>query len=340
MHKFMWTLALMFLSLGLLLNGCGSSENGSSDAGTDAAQDAGQDAGQDGSTGADHDPTQAFLLNVPAGTSLCSGFSQSRDWTQEMALLGQIELSPGPHVFARQEGIEPRELVLALRMGPEAEVLQATGQPGELEAIEESAERWRYQFTKHYTWNAKPVRLEVQFVLSMVDQAWPAELTLPHLSFDHSVFAHVFIGAGVSADEVQAFGLCDLGDNQLEISTGTIADASRAFAITLQLEPHIGESCSVSGQTGCYFFMEATLQAGDFSQTVTDRFRLIYAGNHHNWFDDHLVLLDPPNGNEAAWLISEPDIYVLNTPGHLTIMDADFEVIEIHEITDWQSETH
>ncbi|MBW2701834.1 MAG: hypothetical protein JRF33_13545 [Deltaproteobacteria bacterium] len=324
--------ACLSLGLVLVLAACGTSGNGSLDAGTDA----GQDAGQDASSGADHDPVHAFLLNVPAGTSLCGGFAQGRGWELEMALLGQIELAPGAHVFARQAGIESRELVSILRMGPDAEVLQATGQPGELETIEESTERWRYQFTKHYTWNAEPVRLELQFVLSMVDQAWPAELTLPHISWPHSVSAKVYIGAGLSVDdEIQAFGLCDLGDSQREIYTGTILDASRSFTITLQQGPWY-EGCMVAGETACLFFIQATLQAGDFSQTVTDRFRLIYAGNHHNWFDDHLVLLDPPRDNEAAWLILEPDH--MGNPGQLTIMDSSFNEIETHEITDWQIE--
>lgn len=92
--------------------------------------------------------------------------------------------------------------------------------------------------------------------------------------------------------------------------------------------------CLAAGETSCLFLTGAQVQIDTFQQAVDDRLALVYVGSHHNWYDEYLILLDPPAGSTHAVWVDAPDI--MGNTGCLIQMDANFNEVSRDEITDWQ----
>jgi hypothetical protein len=319
-----------------------SSGDGKLDAGNDAGDDGG--AGDDRDPGdvdtgdtvaqPDYDPEQSFLLNIPAGTRLCFGFCQERTWRQALDMIGLIDLTSGYYVLPRQEGFHQAEMIDQVIFGPEHWVLLPTAAAGEVQAEYQASweGEWLYTFKKDFTYQGEIYHLEVHFYIRNDGSGWPGELVVKSGDYFFETTAMLAIRDGDPAiDEAQAFGLCDLPEGTLY--TATTASGDRVV-MDVRGGPYMN-SCLAAGETSCLFLTGAQVQLGAFQQEVSDRLRLVYVGSHHNWYDEYLILLDPPAGDSHAVLVDAPDI-MGNTP-YLIQMDAEFNEVSRREINDWQT---
>jgi hypothetical protein len=110
-------------------------------------------------------------------------------------------------------------------------------------------------------------------------------------------------------------------------------DAGDQVTLDVRTGPYMS-SCLAAGETNCLFLTGAQVQMGSFQQSVDDRLRLVYVGSHHNWYDEYLILLDPPAGDTQAIWIDAPDF--MGNTGYLIKLDAGFNEVSKDEITDWQ----
>ena len=328
------------------LSAC-SSGNGQPDAGDEPIVDAGgddaggDDAGEpdadaadggdpgDVDTRPDYDPAQSFLLTVPDETSLCFGFCQGRTWRQALDMIGRIDLLPGYYVLPRQEGFHRAELVDRVIFGPEHDVPQPTAAAGEIQA--EGDGEWQYTFRKDFGIQGDPYHVEVQFLIRNPGAGWPAEVVVESGDYFFESSAKLTIRDGQPIiDDVQAFGLCDLPEGTLYTATITGGDQ---IVLDVRSGPYM-TSCLAAGETSCLFLTNAQVQLGSFQQEISDRLRLVYVGSHHNWYDEYLILLDPPAGNTHAVWVDAPDF--MGNTGYVIQMDASFNEVSRDEITDWQ----
>ncbi|MBN2497983.1 MAG: hypothetical protein JXR96_25540 [Deltaproteobacteria bacterium] len=322
---------LWSLLLGCLLCACAGSSS-SSDAGQDAAQDGGGDTG----ARPDYDPAEAFLVTTPEGTALCHGFHQGRTWEQELALVGQIELAAGSLVLPRREGGHPGDWVARVLFGPDRRELIPQG-PGQFEAEYEAVQpddhsRWLYRFQRAYELDGTPHAVEVRIFVRRIDGAWPEEILIDDPPWEIAISGRLTIGPGQDTlTEVQAFGLCALPEDGRKIMQAQTASGDR-----IELEIRQGpwyDTCLVAGETACYFLVRAELELGAYQASVEDRFRLVYNGSHHNWFDKYLLLLDPPAGDVHAVLVIAPDFSGAN--GEVVKLDAELAEISRETIAEW-----
>jgi hypothetical protein len=363
-------LIIGWLSALMLLGGCSSSSE-LTDAGQDAAHDAsGGDPGQDADAGAgdpgsdadagasdpgitdgdggpgdigsddggqrpDYDPTNEFLLEVPAGVSFCNGFYQDRTWQQELAMIGRIDLLPGFFNLPRTEGTYQAELIDTILFGPEHNQLLPTAAQGQVvaEYKDWGQGEWWYKFHKDFTFSGTIYQVEI-FISIGNEGTWPEEISLDNPAWPVVASAKIFIGPGEDQlDEIQAFGLCDL-PAVLKSFSATTAGGDQ-FLLEEREGPYM-RACLAAGETSCLFLTSASVQSGEFQQTINERLRLVYAGSHHNWNDQFLLLLDPPNSNIAAILITAPDF--MGNPGSVDYMNSEFTEIAKEEIVDWQTQ--
>ncbi|MFC1654513.1 hypothetical protein ACFL2F_01800, partial [Myxococcota bacterium] len=274
-----------------------------------------------------------FLLNIPGGTSLCFGFCMGRTWRQALDMVGLIDPTPGFYTLPRQEGFHRAELIDRLIFGPEHWILLPTAAAGEIQAQYESwgNGEWLYTFRKDYTFRGEIYHVEVHFNIRNDGSGWPAEVVVASGDYNFETTARLTMRDGDPViDDIQAFGLCDL-------PAGTIYTATTAVGDQVILDVRTGpymRSCLAAGETNCLFLTGAQVQIGTFQQAVSDRLALVYVGSLHNWYDEYLILLDPPAGNTHAVWVDAPDF--MGNPGYLIKFDASFNEVSRDEITDWQ----
>jgi hypothetical protein len=272
-------------------------------------------------------------LNVPAGTRLCFGFCEDRTWRQALDMIGLIDLLPGYYVLPRQEGFYRAEMIEQVIFGPEHWMLLPTAAAGEIQAQYQSwgDGEWQYTFRKGFTYQGEIYHLEVHFNIRNDGSGWPAEVVVDSSDYNFETTAKLTTRAGVSIiDEIQAFGLCDLPAWTTYTATTAVGDQ---VVLDVRMGPYMS-SCLADGETSCLFLTGAQISMGSFQQTVTDRLSLVYVGTHHNWYDEYLILLDPPAGSTHVIWIDAPDF--MGNTGYLIKLDASFNEVGRDEITDWQ----
>ena len=283
----------------------------------DGAGDLGADPGSDvGDELNDFDPSGEFLLQIDPETSLCGGFCEGRTWQEELAMVGRINLKPGVYILPRRPGSYSTDLVESILFGPGQTELQLVSGNPEFTAVDRAADGWWYSFTADYSQAGKNIHIELTFAIRQNDDGWPIDVAVSSENEQLTVWGRLIIEPGVDQiDEIQAFGLCDLAEvTRLELTF----DTQQGSNIELELRdgPYY-RACLAGGKTQCRFLVSGKVRLGTYQSNISDRFRLVYAGSHHNWNDEYLILLDPPTAGIAALLVSEPD-------QQLVLMDSDF----------------
>jgi hypothetical protein len=269
--------------------------------------------GGDGGTGdgdggrPDYDPSGSFLLVIPEGTVMCSGFSEGRDEAGELAVLSTLELAAGFYVLDREEGnTQVPGFIRQVIFGPDRQVAEPSASTGTLEAVYGgwgTWEDWTYTLTVPMLLGGTETEAHFKFHISAENGAWPDEIHLDQLD-------PLWWVAGefrFAPQEMQRYALSDLPDPPVRNITATGANGDQ-----IKLKVHQGpyyESCLCAGETACLFLTWAELKLGDYTATVDDCLKLVYVGSHHNWHDQYLVLLDPPATDVHAVRIIAPDMF-------------------------------
>ncbi len=292
--------------------------------------DGGVDVGGDARP--DFDPAQAMLVTIPKGAALCSGFSEGRNWQQELAVVGQIQLAAPALLLPRVEGTTTvPHFVGALLHSPDRQRFTPIGTETQRE-VKRLGASWYYDYTIDLAGPLQPAKLTVTIKLNSSLTSYPPNISLhaePTAALILTTSAELHLGSGAQK-VVQRYSLCELGPPEETI------DASTAGGDRLRLELNIGSSCFASGMTTCLHLTRAEVTLGQERQRITDSFRLVYAGNHHNWHDEYLILLDPPLGATAALLIEEPPPFSSGEQGELRYLDAALKVTRT-EALNWRT---
>ncbi len=330
-------LAVLIIAMGVVAcSSAGGNGDGGHDGGQDAgdagdAGDGGQDAGDAGGDRPDVDVSSEFVLVIPPGTSLCNRFSIGRNWLQEHAMRGMVDMKAGSYVLEREAGFSEADIVQSVRFGTRDNLVPEVGTPGELEVEfrqEVDDSYWYYRFRKAYLLGGEEYNLEVRLPVRQVGGEWPKELVLDPEFATWTVEAQALIGAGVDPDQIQYFDPCDLA------SAPRICTVTGAGGTVLELELRTclepPEYCA--GCTICYYLSRAGVTLGAYQEEVTDHFRLTYSAMHHNINPHHLVVLDQPQEGVAALLIDN----TLCFTDYLIHLDADLLEIGREAIVDCQ----
>ncbi|MBW1807832.1 MAG: hypothetical protein JRJ87_06520 [Deltaproteobacteria bacterium] len=289
--------------------GCSAADK-PADAGLDA-QDAGADSpgdSYDAGQRPDHDPDSSFLLNVPAGTDLCTHFSAARNWQQELAMLGRIVLKPGHYILPRTAGIYEEEIVEQVVYGPDARVLDPQVTTGEFTASfrnQDGIDTWIYTFTKEFTLDQEPYWVVITIPIAQAGD-WPAQVVLdPTFMFD-TVNGRATIGPGEDPiTEIQDFVTCQLPERGPLFTVGSESGTQLVLDQRYCTEPP--EFCA--GCTICYSLFAADLTFAGQTRTVRDNFKLVYSAMLHNLNPVLLIMIDPPIGQTAALMVDDNVCY-------------------------------
>jgi hypothetical protein len=304
---------MSFVVLFICIAGCSATDK-PADAGLDA-QDAQTDLdGEDGTDDVqldgsdDHDPDSSFLLEIPAGTDLCTRFSAARNWQQELAMLGRISLKPGYYVLPRTPGTYDEEIVEQVEFGPDARVLDPQGTTGEVTASfrnQDGIDSWIYTFTKEFSLDQEPYWIVITIPIA-ADVSWPAEVVLdPTFMFD-TLSGRATIGPGEDPiSEIQDFVTCQLPERGPLFTVGGESGTQLVLDQRYCTEPP--EFCA--GCTICYSLFAADLNYAGQTRNVRDRFKLVYSSMLHNLNPFFLIFIDPPIGQAAALLIDSNVCY-------------------------------
>lgn len=323
------------LSLLLVLAGCSGSGGDNPDDG--GVEDGGVDGGG-GDSGArpDHDPGESFLLVVPEDISMCSGFAEGRTWEQEHRMAGRIELLPGYHVLDRKEGSTTTgNPFVQVLFGPARDPATLSGDTCRLEATSWGGTytTWIYDLIVPVQHDGRQGEVDLRIQFNGSDQAWPEEIHLGHLQPRVHVTAELRLGAGVNPlTEVQRFAGCDLPDPPHR-DILAVAENGDRVKLTVHMGPWY-DACFATGETACLFLTGARVELGDHQAEVDDRLRLVYSGSHHNWFDQYLVLLDPPAGDVHALLAIAPGFSGEPSP-EFVYLDADLAELRREAVSEW-----
>ncbi len=322
---------LLSLLVALTLVACSDDNAAVHDAGVVDARSSDLVAPKDGAPLPDIDPAKAMLVTIPSGAALCSGFAEGRTWQEELALVGQVQLAAPALILPREEGVaKVPHFVGAVEHSPERQRFTPSGKGAQREA-EKQRFGWRYVYTMALAGPVQPAALTVTVTIRGEPTSYPASVSLHTAStkeFGISASAELRLGSGAT-EIVQRYGLCELGAPEETI------EASTAGGDKVRLEVGVGpwfESCFAAGETACLFLTRAEVSVGQAKQVITDRFRLIYVGGHHNWNDEYLILLDPPLGATAALLVKEPPLFS-GKPGEVRYLDAALKVTKTEALS-------
>lgn len=287
----------MVVLLGVLAVACTTDKWGSGDAGIYY---------QDGATPVDKDLSGSFVLEIPEGTWLCSGFHEGRSWEEELSMQSMMELAAGTYVLEREERkVRTEGFIKRVLFSPEKiEVLPKSGM-GMMEVsgyVGRDQEEWGYTFTMPMRMEGKEAEavFGIWFTRELGD--WPEEITFDLCWPDMVIGAEFWIAPGEDyRTELQGFGRCGYSYPPERMITATGANGD-----VIKLKVEQGGSfrlCICSGHTRCLLLTEAEVDVGGYAETITDHWRLVYNGSHHNWRDKYLIFLGQPVGEVHAVLV-------------------------------------
>ncbi|MBN2494665.1 MAG: hypothetical protein JXR96_08760 [Deltaproteobacteria bacterium] len=317
----------------MLVAGCASSPSGpDAGDGPDAATtDAGGDLGEpwDGGQRPDVDPESHLLVGVPEDTAMCTRFSIARDWQQELAMRGQVQLAAGTFAVPRADGAEfEADFVAEVRFGPQRTRLEPEG-PGRFEVSHEQGDEPTILLTyrQGFDLQGEPYALS----LSVPAGASAEEVVLTPAYMNFRVQGQAVIGPGVDlATELQFLDPCELPRRatgyRLTGESGAELELDRRYC---QEPPEFCAGCTM-----CYFLARAELRLpAEQPISIEDPFLLAYSSMHHNINPVFAVLLDPPAGELAGVLVDNEPCF----GGELVFLDADLAELRRETITDCQT---
>jgi hypothetical protein len=318
----------LVLGLALVLGGCGGG-GGSGDGGLD---------GGDGG-GTDHDPATSFLIRAPEAFELCPGFVEWRSWQEEWAMLSRLELRPVELVLPRVEGpLEVTNPVARLFLGPAREELVSPPGwvPGQATRWDSDLwHEWTYVFQVPLVRQQGSAGLEVTVRVANATGQWPAEIVLGEDLRLASLSAELALdGGGSWADQRQKYSPClTVGEPVRRVDARTAAGIR--FQAVLHQDVWWDGGCRMTGETACYYLTSAGFERGAYRTEIADRWRLVYNGSHHNWYDRYLVALEPPDGETAFVLAISPDFFTQDG-AELVYLDRDFSELAREPVQTWQ----
>ncbi|MBN2496697.1 MAG: hypothetical protein JXR96_19055 [Deltaproteobacteria bacterium] len=285
------------------------------------------------------EPDGDFLLEVPAGTALCSlpkGEQSSLDVFELYASQGRVRLQPGIVRLYRDRPSFEASWIDEVLLGPERETLAPAG-PGRFDRlIQGTPDDGSYLYGFQQGFDAG----EGSYLLDF------------HLAFE--------VAGGLAAQGRLVLDAATLGDDGLDF-TGSLLDAEErivssrrytdcSYAAYRLIEYDVGAANGDALQLDLMRIrssmeqnMNTALAGAVFSRDgarrqVDDPFHLVYSSYGHNWAQCFLVVLDEPL-EEVCGLYLEEEIDQGSNwqPLRLHYLDADLAILHTQEIVDFET---
>jgi hypothetical protein len=217
----------------------------------------------------------AFCAVIPQGTELCGHFAEGRDVPGELDAKIRLQVAPGSYEIPRQVGTMPMHLFTGGTYGIDRIPIDASAE-GLLTVRDFGGGSLSYSYAQTLTAGADTI-----------------ELTWELGDFVYREPRLTQAGAYGIVNNSQMFpdgqiiaGSCTASDLHLYFAEGQLANGdSFRFSYRHQI-PFAG--------SGPLFLTGAQVTLGGGMAIVRDYFQLTYAGEHHNWNNQFLILFDQP----------------------------------------------
>lgn len=221
-------------------------------------------------------------VQVPGPVRLCGHFLEGRRVEVEHRQKAWLAATPGTHVLPRGPGVHTVPAVFGAGVhGPARTPIAPLGTTATYEVIDHGSFVTR-RYRQAFTVGARTLDLEWQLPLPATGGGFL--LAEPHLS-DH-VWAMAVLDGGTVHDDAIGLSTCTGETYEPWRVAGTLPGGD-GFALDLRYNPPAAGS-------GPLFPTRAEVTLGGQTVVVDDYFRLVYAGEHHNWNNQFWILFDPP----------------------------------------------
>ena len=231
-----------------------------------------------------------FQLVVPASTTVCGVWNESRDLRTEYHLLTQVDLVPGTILLPLDYSETEADLIEELRFGPD----RVVGVPQARGRFFPSTQGNSYRFEQPFLVGSIPVTLRMESLF--YSGSSPVQTMDERFITDHSMF---YGGADLGGpyEEFLQYASCSYSLLPLWNIDVRLEGGRRVF-LQLRHQPPMAGSGPAR-----LVFGQAWLSEGDVVQN--DYWKLVYSAEHHNWNEKFWILFDEPLGEVHGIGISE-----------------------------------
>jgi hypothetical protein len=241
-------------------------------------------------------------VDVPTPVELCAHFMEGRTIAVEHARKARLSAVPGEYVLPRTVGTHTVPAIFGSgTFGPERLAIAPAGTTGLYEVTDIGQfrqRRYRQTFTVGGTRS-----MELSWEIRLPAEGGGFLLAEPHI-FDH-VWASATLDGSQQWEDMMQLSTCTGETLDPYRISGTIGGAGGgSFRIDFRYLPPAAGS-------GPVFPTSAQVTLGGATTNVNDYFRIVYAGEHHNWNNQHWILFGAPvtyAGHDiyGVWLDEEP----------------------------------
>lgn len=225
---------------------------------------------------------QNDCVQVPASVPLCGHFMEGRPIDIEHAAKTRLTANAGTYVLPRAVGVHTVPAIFGTgEHGPARTAITPASATARYEVIDHGSFTTR-RYTQAFT--AGVSTMELGWEIRLPEAGGGFLLAEPHIS-DH-VWAMAAFDGGQNRDDLAEMSSCSNETMEPWRITGTMAGGD-GFTLDFRYLPPAAGS-------GPLFPMSAEVRLGGVTTTVADYFRLVYAGEHHNWNNQYWILFSPP----------------------------------------------
>ena len=222
-------------------------------------------------------------VEVPAAVSLCGHFREGRSIQVEHARKARLAAVPGTYELPRAVGTHTVPAIFgAGELGPSHVAITPASATATYTVTDYGSGYLAHDYVQAFTTGTSSFELAWQLQLPqggggfLLQEPWVSQ----------TVWATGAIDGGLSNDDLVGLSSCTAAALDHWHILGTLPGGD-GFAIDFQyLLPAAG--------SGPLFPTRARVTLGGEVATVTDYFKLVYAGEHHNWNNQYWVLFDAP----------------------------------------------
>lgn len=218
---------------------------------------------------------------VPESTTVCGHFMEGRPVEVEHARKTRLSVAAATVELPRTVGVHTVAAIFgAGELGPTHAAVTPRGTTATYEVVQHASFTQRI-YRQPYDTAAGPV--ELRWEVPLPDTGGGFRFQAPYL--DHHFYALLGPTEAVTQDELSQLGSCRPDSLELWRATATFTDG--AATLDFRYQPPFAGS-------GPLFPIRGEVTLGGRTAIVDDYFRLVYAGEHHNWNNQYWILFAAP----------------------------------------------
>lgn len=247
---------------------------------------------------------------VPAAISLCGHFMEGRTAAVEHSRKARLAAVPGGHELPREVGMHSvPPLFGAGELGPSR--IAITPMPGNASYEVQQLSNYVVR-TYQQSFRAGTQTLDLSWSIPFPEAGGGFQLAEPHVQ--GNMQATAALDGSVDYDDLVSFQSCAATNLDAWRITGTLPNSDGFFVDLRHVVPGAG--------SGPLFVTRGEVKLGGQTAVVDDYFRLVYAGEHHNWNNQYWVLFDAPltyGGHPVHGLWIDEEAYQSNLEAAWTL---------------------